>query len=145
MSEEPLLWSLQNNKWSCSVVSDCSLPRSSVHMIFQARTLEWVAISFSRGSSQLKDRTRVSHIVGRRLTVWATREVHILLSTAPGYKLITWFNSPDDNPPQSGFYWRSFPVSIKQLKIFYQHYFKNHLYKQFTKGHRCCRVIFKIS
>ena len=29
---------------------DCSLPHSSVHGIFQARVLEWVAISFSRGS-----------------------------------------------------------------------------------------------
>ena len=34
---------------------DCSLPRSSVHGIFQARVLEWVAISFSRGSSQPRD------------------------------------------------------------------------------------------
>ena len=47
---------------------DCSLPGSSVHGIFQARVLEWVAISFSRGSSQPRDRTRVSHIVGRRFT-----------------------------------------------------------------------------
>ena len=36
---------------------DCSLPGSSVHGIFQARILEWVAISFSRGSSQPKDQT----------------------------------------------------------------------------------------
>ena len=50
---------------------DCSLPRSSVHGIFQARVLEWVAIAFSRGSSQPKDRTQVSCIVGRRFTVWA--------------------------------------------------------------------------
>ena len=42
---------------------------------FQARELEWVAISFSRASSQPKDRTRVSHIVGRHFTFWATREV----------------------------------------------------------------------
>ena len=54
---------------------DCSLPHSSVHGIFQARVLEWVAISFSRGSSQPRDQTRVSHIVGRCFTVWATREV----------------------------------------------------------------------
>ena len=33
---------------------DCSPPGSSVHGIFQARVLEWVAISFSRGSSQLR-------------------------------------------------------------------------------------------
>ena len=54
---------------------DCSLPGSSVHEIFQPRVLEWVAISFSRGSSQPKDRTQASCIVGRRFTVWATREV----------------------------------------------------------------------
>ena len=34
---------------------DCSLPGSSVHRIFQARILEWVVISFSRGSSQHRD------------------------------------------------------------------------------------------
>ena len=54
---------------------DCSPPGSSVHGIFQARVLEWAAISFSRRSSQPRDWIRVSHIVGRRFTVWATREV----------------------------------------------------------------------
>ena len=48
---------------------DCSLPGSSVHGIFQARVLEWVAISFSTGSSRLRDRTWVSHIAGRHFTV----------------------------------------------------------------------------
>ena len=48
---------------------DCSLPGSSVHGIFQARVLEWVAISFSRGSSRPRDRTQFSLIVGRRFTV----------------------------------------------------------------------------
>ena len=54
---------------------DCSLPDSSVHGIFQARILEWVAISFSRGSSQPRNRIRVSRIVDRRFTVWTTRGV----------------------------------------------------------------------
>ena len=40
---------------------DCSPPGSSVHGISQARTLEWVAVSFSRGSSQPRDDTRVSY------------------------------------------------------------------------------------
>ena len=40
---------------------DCNLPGSSVHGIFQARILKWVAISFSRRSSQPRDRTPVSH------------------------------------------------------------------------------------
>ena len=53
---------------------DYSLPGSSVHGIFQARVLEWVAISFSRGSSQPRDRTWVSSTAARRFTVWATRE-----------------------------------------------------------------------
>ena len=35
-----------------------------VHGIFQARILEWVAVTFSRGSSQPRDRTQVSHIAG---------------------------------------------------------------------------------
>ena len=54
---------------------DSSQPDSSVHGIFQARIMEWVAISFSRGSSRPRDQTQVSHIVGRHFTVWATREV----------------------------------------------------------------------
>ena len=45
---------------------DCSLPGSSVHEIFQAKILEWVAISFSRRSSWPRDQTRVSCIVCRR-------------------------------------------------------------------------------
>ena len=48
---------------------DCSLPGSSVHGIFQARVLEWVVISFSRESSQPRDRTQVSCTAGRRFTV----------------------------------------------------------------------------
>ena len=49
---------------------DYSLPGSSVHGIFQAKILEWVAISFSRRSSQPRDRTQVSRFVGRRFTIW---------------------------------------------------------------------------
>ena len=41
---------------------DCTPPGSSVQGISQARRLEWVAISFSMGSSQLKDQTRISCI-----------------------------------------------------------------------------------
>ena len=56
---------------------DCSLPGSSIHGIFQTRILKWVAISFSRESSQLRDQTQVSCIAGRLLTIWAIREVAI--------------------------------------------------------------------
>ena len=52
---------------------DCSLPGSSLRGILQARILEWVAISFSRGSSHPTDRTQVS-IPGRRFNLWVTRE-----------------------------------------------------------------------
>ena len=52
---------------------DCSPPGFSPG-ILQARILEWVAIPFSRGSSQSRDRTWVSCIAGRFFTVWATRE-----------------------------------------------------------------------
>ena len=54
---------------------DCSLLSSSVHGIFQAIVLEWIAISFSSGSSRPRDRTQVSHSVDRCFTVWATGEV----------------------------------------------------------------------
>ena len=53
---------------------DCSLLGLSVHRILQARILEWVAIPFSRGSSQPKDWTQVSHIAGGFFTIWAPRE-----------------------------------------------------------------------
>ena len=95
--EQPLLW----NTWSCLLPTfcwiflfsyqhvekesevtqscltlcnpmDCSLPGSSVRGNFQARVLEWVAISFSGGSSWPRDWTHVSHIAGRCFTVWAT-------------------------------------------------------------------------
>ena len=58
---------------SCNLM-DFSPPGSSVHGILQARILEWVAISFSRRSSQPRDRTWVSCITGRCFTNCATRE-----------------------------------------------------------------------
>ena len=51
-----------------------SLPGSSVHGILQARVLEWVVISFSRGCSRARDWTWVSPTAGRLFAVWATRE-----------------------------------------------------------------------
>ena len=56
---------------SCPTLCDhmyCSLPGSSVRGIFQARVLEWVAISFSRRYSQPRDETQDSRIVGRCFT-----------------------------------------------------------------------------
>ena len=53
---------------------DCSQPGSSVHGILQARTLEWVALPSSRGSSPVRDWMWVSCIAGGFFTIWATRE-----------------------------------------------------------------------
>ena len=57
---------------------DCSPPVSSVYGILQARILEWVAISFYRGSSQPRDRTQVSLTAGRRFNLWATKEALVI-------------------------------------------------------------------
>ena len=52
--------------------TDCSPPGSSVHGVLQARILEWVAMPSSRGSSQPRDQTRVSHTAGGFFTVGDT-------------------------------------------------------------------------
>ena len=51
----------------------------TVHGILQARIPQWVAVPFSRGSYQPRDRTQVSHIAGRFFTSRATREAHQLI------------------------------------------------------------------
>ena len=65
--------SLQSCPTLCDPI-DGSPPGSPVPGILQARTLEWVAISFSRGSSWPRDWTQVSRIGGRCFNLWATRE-----------------------------------------------------------------------
>ena len=58
---------------------DCSLPGCSVHGVLQVRIQEWVAISFSKGSSQCRDQTQVSWVsrIGRRiLHQWWERRYH---------------------------------------------------------------------
>ena len=83
--------------WWCEVAQscptlcdpmDCSPPGSSIHGILQARILEWVAISFSRGSSQPRDQTQVSCIAGRRFNFWATREALCIYVSIYIYKCI---------------------------------------------------------
>ena len=65
-------WSEVKVAQQCPTVCD---PRDyTVHGVLQARILEWVAFSFSRGSAQPRDLTQVSHTVGRFLTRWATWE-----------------------------------------------------------------------
>ena len=62
---------------------DYSLPSSSVDGILQARILEWVAFPFSRGSSQPRDQTQVSHIAGGFFTSWATWEAQEYWNSFP--------------------------------------------------------------
>ena len=62
---------------------DCSPSGSSINGISQARILEWVAISFSGGSSQPRDPTWVSCIAGGFFTIWVTREVSLLMKIQP--------------------------------------------------------------
>ena len=92
-------WKYRENKWHnlkffsfefpCNVIKSLRLvwlfgtpwtvvcQNSSVHGILQATILEWVAIPFSRGSSQPKDWTQVSHIASGFFISWATREVTV--------------------------------------------------------------------
>ena len=67
----------------------CSPLGSSVRGILQARILEWIAISFPRGSSQPGKWTWVTCIAGRFFTIWATRDT--LVSTSDTYK--GWYQS----------------------------------------------------
>ena len=76
---------------------DCSPPGSFVHVILQARMLEWVAVSFSRGSSQHRDQTQVSLFAGRFFTVWATKEagentLHSVISNFYAGSQLFWEN-----------------------------------------------------
>ena len=70
---------------------DCSPPGSSVHGILQARILEWIAVPFSRGSSQPRDQTQVSHIVGGFFKVWVTLNIGEYWRGSP-------IPSPGDHP-----------------------------------------------
>ena len=83
---------------------DFSLPGSSIHGVFQARILEWFAISFSRGFSQSRDWTRISYTAGRLFTVWATREARSeseSCSDLSGSLRLHGLYSPWDSPGQN--------------------------------------------
>ena len=61
--------------------TDCSPPPGcSVHAVLLGRILEWVAIPFSRGSSQLRDQTWAPCIAGEFFIIWATREAVVYMS-----------------------------------------------------------------
>ena len=62
---------------------DCILSGSSIHRIFQAKMLDWVVISFSRGSSWSRARTQVSCTPGRFFANWATWKKHGRIPFSP--------------------------------------------------------------
>ena len=76
-SENRCEW--RKNPTSCLTLCDpmdYSPPGSSVHGILQPWIPEWVAVSFSRGSSWPRDSTRVSCLAGRFFTIWAIGKSH---------------------------------------------------------------------
>ena len=72
---------------------DCSPPGFSLQGLLQARILEWVVISFSRGSSQPRDQTWVSHITGTRFNLWPTRDWNLPLKTENPLKSFKWLRT----------------------------------------------------
>ena len=71
----PGKWSEVKVAQSCLTL--CDPMDYTVHGILQARILKWVAIPFSRGSSQPRDQTQVSCTAGRFFTRWVTREAQM--------------------------------------------------------------------
>ena len=75
----------------------------TVHGILQARILEWVAFPFSRGSSQPRDRTQVSHIASGLFTSWATRKPK---NTGVGSLSLLQWSFPTQESNQGLLHWR---------------------------------------
>ena len=78
---------------SCPILCDpmdCSPPDSSVHRISQARILQWLAISFSRGSSRSRDWTHVFCIGRHILYHCVTWETRLATTAVPAVKLSSW-------------------------------------------------------
>ena len=96
-----------------------SPPGSSVHGILQARILEWVAITNSRGSSKLRDWTWVSCIAGGFITNWATREGFVSqVNNICNSRLLRtyWYNFDEFEIVNLGFVARIYsPISILEL------------------------------
>ena len=104
---------------SRSVVSLCdpmdySLPGASVHGILQARRLEWVSISSSRGSPQLRDRTHISYIscTGRRTLLKASGKKKVSYK-GPGVRMTTRFSTT----PETRRHLRAMPSKFRGKTI----------------------------
>ena len=74
---------------------DGSPPDSSVHRALQAQIVQWIAIPFSRGSSQPRNRAQVSSIAGKFFTIWATREAKLQYIWFKKSFFISFSSSPD--------------------------------------------------
>ena len=83
---------------------DYSPPGSSVNGIFQVRTLEWSAISFSSGSAQSRDQTQVSCIAGRFSTSWATsQEAGKVRLWQSKISWLSWPVTNQESSPETGY------------------------------------------
>ena len=99
---------IERESESHSVMSNSLQPHGLYSLpILQAEILKWVAVPFSRGSSQLRNRTQVSHIAGRFFTLWATSEAQEYWSGKP-------IPSPGDLP-NSGIEWGSTALQVDSL------------------------------
>ena len=91
----------------CSPI-DCSLPGSSVHWNLQGRILEWVALLFSRGSSQLRDWIWVFPIAGRFFTVAGIGEAlcvlwgYVISFHAQNFRQLSYSHLHPSPPPPAG-------------------------------------------
>ena len=103
---------------SRSVMSNSLQPHGTVvHGILQARTLEWVTLPFSRGSSQPRDRSQVSHIAVRFFTSWAMfhklKVFHFdeFQTVSSSYYRCAFTGESKNSLPNPEF-WRLFPVFL---------------------------------
>ena len=102
-----------------------------VHGILQARILEQVAIPFSRGSSQPRGQTQVSHIAGRFFTSWATRKAHWPV-TGPE---ISEIYHKDNNITA---YFASQLIGLRKLGAIFPPLFWSHLWKKEPHTQKAC-------
>ena len=104
---------LLNRVWPFVTPKVCSPPSSSVHEIFQARILEWVAMPSSRVSSWPRDQTQVLYTTGGFFTDWATREVHshaaaaAAAAAAKSHQSCPTLYDPIDGSPPGFHHWDS--------------------------------------
>ena len=97
MKQQPREWEkILANHVTCNPL-DCSPPGSSVHGISQARILEWVAISFSRGSSQLRNQSCVSCTAGGSLIAEPQgspkNSYNLIIKRQPNLKMVLHLNT----------------------------------------------------